>query len=270
MLCLSFVLLTLMQSGLGMVTETTQNVYDELKAKKTPGDNWFGFGFAFFLGWSHIPAPHLKGRSRNERLFCFALLYIHKTAERVWYVVKYLVMENMLMWGGNKRQRKESLEAERWHSHKSVRKQVHPLKAARFRRSEQPWRLCSDLVNRGKFSFLSVSIISSNQERSKWSCGKQLSCWFPSFKWKQTEETAGENIQGANSWHQLWWHPAQLSLTLRSRVFYCNTRFGHLYCSQRWYQTKYRFLVEMTTLGPFKTARQSGENKGKCACKGPW
>lgn len=110
MLCLSFVLLTLMQSGLGMVTETTQNVYDELKAKKTPGDNWFGFGFAFFLGWSHIPAPHLKGRSRNERLFCFALLYIRKTAERVWYAVKYLVMENMLMWGGIKDKERNPLK----------------------------------------------------------------------------------------------------------------------------------------------------------------
>lgn len=39
-----------MQSGLGTVTETTQNVYDELKAKEIPGDNWFGFGCAFFLG----------------------------------------------------------------------------------------------------------------------------------------------------------------------------------------------------------------------------
>lgn len=261
-----------MQSGLGTVTETTQNVYDELKAKKTPGDNWFGFGFAFFLGWSHIPAPHLKGRSGNERLFCFALLYIHKTAERVWYVVKYLVMENMLMWGGVKDKERawNPLEQRGGTVTSQSESKCILWRLLRFGRSEQPWRLCGDLVNRGKFSFLSVSIISSNQERSKCGCGKQLSCRFPTFKWEQTEETAGENIQGANSWHQLWWHPAQLSLTLRSRVFYCNTRFSHLYCSQRWYQTKYKFLVEMTTLSPFKTARQSEENKDKCACKGPW
>lgn len=122
-----------MQSGLGMVTETTQNVYDELKAKKTPGDNWFGF--AFFLGWSHIPAPHLKGRNSNERLF--GLLYYKYKIIYTELQKEFGMLWNSLAWkiwmcvgGRNKKQRKgvESLGAEGWH--KSVRKQVHPLKAA--------------------------------------------------------------------------------------------------------------------------------------------
>lgn len=37
-----------MESVLDTVTKTRQNVYDELKAKKTPGENCFGFGLAFF------------------------------------------------------------------------------------------------------------------------------------------------------------------------------------------------------------------------------
>jgi len=41
-----------MESVLDTVTKTQQNVYDELKVKKTPGDSWFGFGFAFF--WDQV------------------------------------------------------------------------------------------------------------------------------------------------------------------------------------------------------------------------
>lgn len=191
----------------------------------------------------------------------FALLnYIYKIAERVWYVVKHLGVENMLMRGGIKNKVKNWNHLEQRGGTNQPESKCILWRLLRFGRSEQLWRLCGDLVDRDKFSFFSVSVISSNQERNKWSCGKQLSCWLPASKWKQTGEPASENIQGANSWHQLWWHPAQLSLILRSRVFYCNTRFSHLYCSQRWDQMKYKFLVEMTTLGQFKTARQSGEN----------
>lgn len=45
---LGFMQLTLMRFVLDTVTKTRQNVYDELKAKKTPGDNWFWFAFVFF------------------------------------------------------------------------------------------------------------------------------------------------------------------------------------------------------------------------------
>lgn len=202
----------------------------------------------------------------------FALLnYIYKIAE-TYFGMLWNVLAWKICWRGGRIKNKEK----NW-DHLEQRGGTNQPESKRilwrllwFGRSEQPWRLCGDLVNTDKFSFLSVFIIFSNQERNKWSCGKQLSCWFPTLKRKQIEEPAGENIQGANSWHQLWWHPEQLSLTLRSRVFYCNTRFSHLYCSQCWDQTKYKFLVGMTTLGWLKTARQSGENKGKCACKSPW
>lgn len=52
----------------------------------------------------------------------------------------------------------------------------------------------------------------------------------------------------------------QLSLTLRSRVFYCSARFRHLYYSPRWDQTKYKLLVDVTALGRFNTATESGAN----------
>lgn len=58
--------------------------------------------------------------------FCL-LSYIYKIAERFWYVVKHVGMENMLTGGGGNKERKrlESLTAKGWH--KSARKQVHSL-----------------------------------------------------------------------------------------------------------------------------------------------
>lgn len=99
-----------MQSGLGTVSETTQNVYDEVKAKKTPGDNWFGFGFAFFLGWSHIPAPHLKARRVMKG--SLALLYYKYKIIYTKLQKEFGMLWNILAWkigmcGGIKSKEKE-------------------------------------------------------------------------------------------------------------------------------------------------------------------
>lgn len=164
-----------MQSGLGTVSETTQNVYDEVKAKKTPGDNWFGFGFAFFLGWSHIPAPHLKARRVMKG--SLALLYYKYKIIYTKLQKEFGMLWNILAWkigmcGGIKSKEKEWNHLEQRGGTSQSESKCILWRLLWFRRSEQAWRLCSDLVKRDKFSFLSVSIISSNQDRNKWSSGK--------------------------------------------------------------------------------------------------